>query len=160
MCVAILRTHLCQATHLKNVHNMNAAARHDLMGSGALPKMTDIEMQHVEACEDEKAFTCKVCAKQMSKRSALLHFVGRKHQLPKDTVEKWIVVVDGRALHKKRLHKVKLGAVLQHHKVTHVPDSDEEVATIARTLPVPLSWRCAQRRRLRQKSKREALYVR
>ena len=83
----MLLTHLCQAAHLKNVHNLNAAARHDLVGSGALPKTSDIEMQHVEACEDEKAFTCKVCAKQMSKRSALPHFVGRKYQLPKDSGE-------------------------------------------------------------------------
>ena len=50
-------------------------------------------------------------------------------------------------------------AAPQQRKATHVPDSDEHVASIARMLLVPLSWRSTTRRRVRQKSNREALNV-
>ena len=129
-----------------------------------LPNMSEDELRFVDASVDDATFV-QVCDKTMSKRSALYRFTAVQHQLPADIVRLWIVVSDETALRNKRLHKVALGAVLRRaeetrvgREQTYVHDSDDEASAIAQRLPLPMSWSCLVKRRMRQKSRPRALF--
>ena len=129
------------------------------MGIAAVPQISQCEARFVDVGADDTAFTCKTCNKAMSKRSALLHFTGAAHQLPRDIVKTWVVVSDANALRNKRPHKVTLGAALRQRESVDVPDSDEEVSAIAQSLPIPRSWKCPVKRRVTQKSMPDMHFV-
>ena len=143
-------------TRWKNVRGLGARARRELVDPKDLMRISEDELQFVTTGSEESKFTCKECAQEFSKRYALARFTRTTHKMPAEVVEKWVVVSDANAMRNKRHHKLKLSEVLRLRAVVHAKDSDEEIAEIAKKLPVPLSWRSAVRRRLRQKSKRSA----
>ena len=60
--------------------------------------MSDLERQHVSVAANEEEFTCIECDKTLRKISAMSHFMSGKNTIDKQTLTKWIVVEDGRAL--------------------------------------------------------------
>ena len=107
-----------QATHLENVHGMNVqdcrAAGADVRPPGEHLRISRVERSHVALAEEggELSTRCLQCSKDFARKSALDHFIRKAHGLDPDDVKCWVVVADGRAVRKGRLHQMKLTTVL------------------------------------------------
>lgn len=64
---------------------------------------------------DAKRFECRLCEKTFSKNSAIEHFTGPRHRMPRSIVTSWLVAVDQRALKKQKPHD-NLGRALAEEK--------------------------------------------
>ena len=150
---------------MENVHGWKAAYRAaagmSTSSTAGHLQVSAVERLHVSFAEnmDDKFFKCVSCGKDFSKRSAFTHFTRQRHGLDANAVKGWLVVSDGTALRNGRHHKMKLtAALLTSNQSIDVQDSDEEIAAIAESLPIPRSWQrpheheMPKRRRLRQKT--------
>ena len=107
-----------QGKHLENVHGKNVqdcrAAGADVRPPDEHLRISHMERSHVAFAEEGGEQSCRwlQCGKDFAQQSALDHFIRKAHGLDPDDVKCWVVVVDGRAVRKGRLHQMKVKTVL------------------------------------------------